>query len=116
MIPGGGEGDTSLWLIGRGTVRRRDVGSQLGTSWTARSLTSFTNAVLLPRGRREALLGEGVLSGLGYDLSFFSSFFFTLFIFFSFLLIFLPLYSFCFHFFSLFDFLIYFLWFFFPSL
>ena len=54
-------------------VRRRDAGFQPGTSWTARSSTSFTNAAL-PRERREALLGEGVLSGLGYDLSFFLPF------------------------------------------
>ncbi|KAI2663459.1 Retrovirus-related Pol polyprotein [Labeo rohita] len=46
-------------LTGRGTVRRRDVGFRLGTSWTARSSMSTSNAALLPLSRQGALLGEG---------------------------------------------------------
>ncbi len=69
--PALGEGVFSTWSIGRGTARRREAGSLLGTFWTARSSrTSFALASLLPRERQEALLGGGVLSCVGFDSSF----------------------------------------------
>ncbi len=69
-IPGAMDGDFNILLTGRVTVLMRDVGSRLWIFWTARlSRPSIAYDPLSPWARRDALLGEGVLSGLGFDLS-----------------------------------------------
>ncbi len=66
------EGFSISWT-GRVMVQRRDAGCRPGTFWTVRWLrTTVGDEVGLLLGRLVALLGRGVLSGLGVDHLFFA--------------------------------------------